>query len=45
MRSSAHPKRYSTFDGLSLRQKSILNFPIYAEIDGELVRVRIPDKN
>ena len=27
------------------KKKSILNFPMYAEIDGELVRVRLPDKD
>ena len=27
------------------KKESILNFPMYAEIDGELVRVRLPDKD
>ena len=27
------------------KKESILNFPMYAEINGELVRVRLPDKD
>ena len=27
------------------KKESILNFPMYAEIDGELVRVRLPDRD
>ncbi|MCK5418908.1 MAG: hypothetical protein KAI93_10390 [Desulfobacterales bacterium] len=27
------------------KKESILNFPMYAEIDGELVRVRLPEKD
>ena len=27
------------------KRESILNFPMYTEIDGELVRVRFPDKD
>ena len=27
------------------KKESILNVPMYAEIDGELVRVRLPDKD
>jgi hypothetical protein len=27
------------------KKESILNFPMYAEVDGELVRVRFPDKD
>jgi hypothetical protein len=26
------------------KKESILNFPMYAEVDGELVRVRLPEK-
>jgi hypothetical protein len=27
------------------KKESIMNFPMYAEIDGELVRVRLPKKD
>jgi hypothetical protein len=27
------------------KKESILNFPMYAEVDGKLVRVRLPDKD
>ena len=27
------------------KKESILNFPMYAEVDGELVRVRLPEKD
>ena len=27
------------------KKESILNFPMYAEIDGELVRVRLPERD